>query len=241
MYNLDISVLGKNLKYYRKLRDFTLDELGNEIHKSKATVSKYEKGEIIPDILTVLEICNVLNVNLSQIFPITVQSPNNSMTNPFHCDKLYLYYYTENKLIMSILELQIEENSILTKFYNGVKNINHYKTDSCYYYEGILQSDRIIGYINLHNPSSQEFQLENIQISFTIPWSKKFQITNFFILGLTPNALPIVKKGIMSTSPIKNLTPFKDYLRITKSDLSNIQKDNGWILSNNNYDFSYLT
>ena len=137
MYNLDISVLGKNLKYYRKLRDFTLDELGNEIHKSKATVSKYEKGEIIPDILTVLEICNVLNVNLSQIFPITVQSPNNSMINPFHCDKLYLYYYTENKLIMSILELQIEENSILTKFYNGVKNINHYKTDSCYYYEGI--------------------------------------------------------------------------------------------------------
>ena len=240
MYNLDISVLGENLKYYRKLRGFTLDELGNKIHKTKATVSKYEKSEIIPDMLTVLEICNTLNINLSQLFPLSVQFLNYSFTNPFHSDKVYLYYYTENKLILSILELQIEDNLILTKFYNGVQNINHYKTDSCYYYEGTLQTDKIIGFINLHNPTSQETQLENVQISFTIPWSKKFQITNFFILGLTPNALPIVKKGIMSTSPIKNITPYKKYLHITKTDLSNIQKDNAWILSNYNYDISFF-
>lgn len=240
MYNLEIATLSKNLKHYRKLRDFTLDELGNKIHKSKATVSKYEKCEIIPDILTILEICNALNINLSQLVPLSIQTPKSSIINPFQSDKLYLYYYTENKLILSILELQIEENSILTKFYNGVKNINHYKTDSCYYYEGILQSDKIIGYVNLCNPASPENLLEKIQISFTIPWSKKIQVTNFFILGLTPNSLPVVKKGIMSTSPIKKLTPYKNDLHITKSDLSSMQKDNSWILSNNNYDISYI-
>ena len=240
MYDLTLTTLGNNLKYYRKSRNLTLDELGKIIHKSRATVSKYEKCEIIPDILTLLEICNALNVNLSQLFPLSVQSNNISIFNPFYSDKVYLYYYAEKKLIFSILELQIEEKSILTKFYNGVKNIKHYKTDSCYYYEGILQSDKIIGYINLYTPSSQENLLEKIQISFPIPWSKKFQITNFFILGLTPNSLPVVKKGIMSTSPIKNLTPYKNYLHITKTDLSNIQKDNAWILSNANYDISYI-
>lgn len=241
MYDLTLTTLGNNLKYYRKLRDFTLGELGQIIHKSRATISKYEKCEIIPDILTILEICNALNINLSQLLPISVQTSNSYIINPFQSDKLYLYYYTENKLILSILELQIEENSILTKFYNGVKNPNHYKTDSCYYYEGILQSDKIIGYINLSNPSSQTSLLEKLQISFNIPWSKNFQITNFFILGLTPNSLPVIKKGIMSTSPIKNLTAYKNDLRITKSDISNLQKDNCWILSTKNYDISYIS
>ena len=58
MYQLDLTTLGNNLKNYRKSRNFTLDELGKIIHKSRATVSKYEKCEIIPDILTLLEICN---------------------------------------------------------------------------------------------------------------------------------------------------------------------------------------
>lgn len=242
MYDLNVATLGKNLKHYRKLRDFTLDELGEKIHKSKATISKYEKNEIIPDIITVLELCNSLNINLSQLFPFSTSNLNSNpvTVNPFHSDKVYLYYYTENKLIMSVLELQTEENSILTKLYNGVKNINHYKTDSCYYYEGTLKSDKIIGYINLVNPSYTENLLENIQISFSIPWSKKFQITSFFILGLTPNSLPVVKKGIMSTFPIKNLTPYKNDLHITKSDISSLQKDNCWILSNKNYDISYI-
>lgn len=242
MYDLNVATLGKNLKYYRKLRDFTLDELGEKIHKSKATISKYEKNEIIPDIITVLEICNSLNINLSQLFPFSSSNFNSNpvTVNPFHSDKVYLYYYTENKLIMSVMELQTEENSILTKFYNGVKNLNHYKTDSCYYYEGTLKSDKIIGYINLFNPSYTENLLENIQISFSIPWSKNFKITSFFILGLTPNSLPVVKKGIMSTSPIKNFTPYKNYLHITKSDISSLQKDNCWILSNKNFDISYF-
>ena len=240
MYHLDLNILQKNLRKYRKLRNLTLEELGQKISKSKATVSKYEKGEIIPDILTVLEICNILNINLSQLLPMAVAFSHSSMINPFHSDKLFLYYYTGKKLILSILEIQTEENSILVKFYNGVKNINHYKTDSCYYYEGILDCDKTIGYIKLYNPESQGTQLENIQISFTIPWSKKFQITNFFILGLTPNSLPVVKKGIISHSPISNLTPFKNVLQITKNDISNMQKDNAWILQNTNYDFSYL-
>ena len=49
----DIKIeIGKKIRIYRKKQKMTLDELAAVIYKSKATVSKYEKGEISIDIST---------------------------------------------------------------------------------------------------------------------------------------------------------------------------------------------
>ena len=85
------------------------------------------------------------------------------------------------------------------------------------------------------NSNSQSTQLEKLQISFHIPWSNDFEITNFYILGLTPNSIPIVKKGIISITPIKNFDNFIDDLKISAEELLKIQHDNAWILQNKNY------
>ena len=240
MYNLDNYNFNHLLTEYRKSRGFTLEKMGNKIGKTKATISKYEKNEIIPDILTVLEICNVLDISLSQLFPVTSKTVSNSVINPFNKNKLYLYYYTENILITSILEIKEEIDKLSVKLYNGIKNIKTYATETAYYYEGTLECDKTIGYINLYNPISQGTQLERIQISFTIPWSKNFEITNFFILALTPNSIPIVKKGIISINPLNDLSCYKNDLKINQDDLTKFQKDNAWILENKNYDHFFF-
>ena len=36
--------IGKRIRYFRQNRRMTLDELASAIYKSKATISKYEKG-----------------------------------------------------------------------------------------------------------------------------------------------------------------------------------------------------
>lgn len=239
MYNLDIDIFTKNLKYYRKTRNITLDKLGKSINKSKATVSKYERGEIIPDITTVLLICNVLNITLSQLFPNDNKTYTTSKNyNPFNLNKLYFYYYTGNKLILSVGEITEMDNKIKVRFYNGIKNITKYAEESSYYYEGIMECDQTIGYINLYNVQSQGTQLEKIQISFNISWSKKFNNTSFFIFALTPNSSPVVKKGILSSTPISSdiINKYNDDLFITKKDINNILKENAWILEKNNYD-----
>lgn len=240
MYNLDINKFRSNLKLYRISRSQTLEALGEKIHKTKATISKYEKGEIIPDILTILEICNALNISLSQLIPQNNNTQKIIGKNPFKTDVVYMYYYTEDRLITSILEITEDTNELKVKYFNGIKDIKKYADNSSYKYEGILQCDKTVGYINLINIDSQNIQLEKIQISFNIPWSKKFDITNFYILGLTPNSIPIVKKGILSVTPLNNFDNFKNDLMLSKDELNKIQHDNGWILENKNYDHFFF-
>jgi len=228
------------LKEYRKSRNFTLEELGNKIGKTKATISKYENGEIIPDILTILEICNILDINISQLFPVDKVSTDYSISNPFNVNKLYLYYYTENVLITSIIEIFDENNKISVKLFNGVKNTLYYAQNTSYFYEGLLETDKTIGYLNLSNSSAPNIPLEKLQISFNIPWTNIFEITNCFILGLSPNAVPIVKKGIISIYPINDFQPFYNDLKITKFELDKLQYNNGWILENKNYNHFFF-
>ena len=235
MYDLNINVFCKNLQLYRKSRNITLEGLGKMINKSKATVSKYEKGDIVPDIITTLEICNALDISLSQLFPIATFNRSINFNNPFSTNLLYMYYYTENRLITSIIEISEENNKTYVKYFNGVKDINKYADNASYIYDGTLECDKIIGYINLINSNSQSTQLEKLQISFHIPWSNDFEITNFYILGLTPNSIPIVKKGIISIAPIKNFDNFIKNLKIAAEELLKIQDDNAWILQNKNY------
>lgn len=60
MYDIKNVNIGKLFRKYRKLKHLSLDYVGEKVFKNKATISKYEKGKIIPDFITVLEICNVL-------------------------------------------------------------------------------------------------------------------------------------------------------------------------------------
>ena len=97
MYNTNQINIGQILRKYRKIKHLSLQDVGDKIYKSKATISKYEKGKIIPDFITALELCNVLDIDLSKILPANIQ--NHVITNPFNADTLYLYYVTSNKLI----------------------------------------------------------------------------------------------------------------------------------------------
>lgn len=59
--------IGKKMRTFRKNRKITLEELAEMIHKSKSTISKYEKGEIAVDIETLYEIAGVLEVHVEQL------------------------------------------------------------------------------------------------------------------------------------------------------------------------------
>ena len=48
--------IGGQIRKYRKANSMTLQQLADVIHKSRATVCKYENGEISIDIATLYEI-----------------------------------------------------------------------------------------------------------------------------------------------------------------------------------------
>ena len=187
MYNLEDIKLNEQIRKYRKSRNISATQLGQLISKSKSTISKYESGKLIPDIITLIEICNILDIDLDELIPQCERNNiNYKQNNLFNSPKLYFYYYTQNHLVVSIAELINSKKSDTTKvrFYNGVKSTSKYGNKSSYYYEGKLTYDKTIGYINLENTISQGTQYEKIQISFSIPWNNEIDKTSFFPYSL---------------------------------------------------------
>ena len=65
--------VGAQIRRYRKNRQMTLQQLADRIHKSRASVSKYETGEVSLDIVTLTEIARVLEVQPGQLVDLPVQ------------------------------------------------------------------------------------------------------------------------------------------------------------------------
>ncbi len=183
-----------------------------------------------------LELCNFFNISLCELFTFkdTTLSPS-FIYNPFNSNKLYLYYYTDKKLITSIIDIYPENNIYKCKFFNGIKNIQYYKKCS-YYYEGFLESNKTTAYFTLNNASLRNDMLEKVEIVVNINWSNEINICKGLILGLTPNSLPIVKKVILSTSEISNIDKYNNALTFSKEEVKKIFYDGALILENKNYD-----
>ena len=147
MYEIDIVDLGNKIREYRKVQNISIEELGNIIGKSKTTVTRYETGEIVIDIITVMEICNALNIDLNDICMKEMQGIEKDINvNPFNSNLLYLYYISKNGLIISSIEIKEKEhiNSVLMK--NGLSN-GKYKQE----YTGVLESNYNTAFICLTN------------------------------------------------------------------------------------------
>ncbi len=100
--------LGSKLRAFRKAKHITLQDLSQQLNKSIATVSKYETGEIAVSLDVLTDICSILNINISTLFPDTPVSESADFQK-FHThfsDTLFLYWY--NKEIDLIREAVIE-------------------------------------------------------------------------------------------------------------------------------------
>ncbi len=61
-------VIGTNIKELRKANKLTQYELAEKLNYSNKAVSRWESGEVIPDVTTLNAICELFNIPLSQMF-----------------------------------------------------------------------------------------------------------------------------------------------------------------------------
>ena len=65
----EISIhVGQKIRLYRKMKGLTIEVFAGMIHKSKATVSKYENGDISIDIETLFVIAQALEIPVNKLF-----------------------------------------------------------------------------------------------------------------------------------------------------------------------------
>lgn len=59
--------LGSNIKYLRKKRNMTQEQLGDLLHVTKVSICCYEKGSRVPSLDTLIKLADLFKVNLDEI------------------------------------------------------------------------------------------------------------------------------------------------------------------------------
>ena len=226
MYDTDIINVGEKLKKYRNARNMSMQELGDAVGKSKSTINRYETGEILMDILTVIEICNVLNIDINDLCEISVQSTEeNKNINPFDYKLLYLYYISKGGIVISSIEIEEKKYTNYVSMKNGLVN-NKYKQE----YVGVMESNYNTSFICLtnaiNNPGLDKFQIE-IDLH-----SKVNNMYYGLFLGISNNThRPTSRKCILTRELIKSkekLNELFEELKVSENEIENIIETKYW-------------
>ena len=127
--------VGQRIKKYRKSRGYTIEQFSTMINKSKATLSKYENGEVNIAIDSLVEICTALNVDISELLPATFIDLKNADILKYEkhlIDRLYIYWYNG--------ELNKVKSAMIENSHPSMKSKIYFTTDAA---DSEYQSDFI--------------------------------------------------------------------------------------------------
>ncbi len=230
--------VGEQIKLHRKLSGITLQELADAIHKSRASVSKYENGTITLDIETLRDISNVLGISMSQLIEVEEENPYDlSVLSPtsqspfFEASTLYFYYYDGRFKKLKNGTINITKNttngeymaSLLIK-YTGANG----RTSNAYYTGNVVYSDMLIrfSFVNRYNP------LEEDLLYIFNPLELR-DSTEGLLCGISSvDMQPCAYKCLVSLSPQEHTDALKEHLMFSKKEMQNWKKQNIFIVDN---------
>ena len=162
--------IGGQIRKYRKANGMTLQQLADVIHKSRATVCKYESGEISIDIATLYEISQALQVSFGQLTsyqPTLPPSPPPTVgtlqRSPFfQAKRLYFYFYDGRYHRLKDGVIDIHEHAERPGTYVASFTLCSVSGNGCsnesYYTGNVVYSDMLIRFtfFNQLNPTEED-------------------------------------------------------------------------------------
>ncbi len=220
----EISVeTGKRIRYFRLSRGMTIEELAGAVYKSKATISKYEKGDIIIDIETLYEIANVLHIHVDQLLiNQTAQLAEEHEVDPSFfrgLTRFYAYYYDGrvrkiNRSVCDILS-RMDTNQYKLIMYMNFENFDRYQQCENTYTGYIKHFDALSIIEVVHQTNPMEHGSVQILASF-LDSDVKWGLWN----GISSRPLmPVALKMLFSKKPLKEDDALREKLKISKEDV----------------------
>lgn len=226
---------GEKLRNVRKSKGLSLENIGKAIGKNATTVGRYESGEILPDAEQIYLLCNELEISESELFNRSkIQNIENSK-NPFEVNTLFLYYIAyfpkTDRYDKGKFKLTITEKEDMCQV-----DMVDYKTNKIYL-SGYVLADSNIAVFVLENYKPNNLRLEITEIILNIARG-----TNELMLGslhcTNGNYVPSNRKCIISKKDLKFSDDMLEKLKITKSELDELNEKNILYLDViNKYDF----
>ena len=240
----DINVYtGKKIRNYRKMRKMTLQMLADRIYKSRATVSKYETGEIVVDIETLWKIAEALGVSLSQLADYHPQveeeprqaSPDFDGESPFfRAEKLWFYYMDGryNRLKEAVIDIKrhtVTDDGCAEASMSIRSTTPAGRSSEIYYSGSVLYSDMLIRF----SFTNQYNKLEQDLLYIFNPLELR-DYTEGLLCGISSTDLkPCAFKCLVGLTPSDDYAALREHLRITAAELKRWQKMNMFIVDNN--------
>ena len=237
--------IGAKIKNYRKMKKFTLQQLADRIHKSRATVSKYENGDITIDIETLYDISKALDIGLNQLTDyhpqidtdeqtITDALTYNGQSPFFKANKLYFYFYDGRykRLKEAVIDIHkniIDENGCYEAVLSIHTTTTSGRSSEIYYTGNVLYSDMLIrfSFVNQFN------KLEQDLLYIFNPLELR-DYTEGLLCGISSTDLmPCAFKCLVTLSPNDNYNELKQHLLLTNKDIKRWQKMNMLLVDNN--------
>lgn len=229
--------VGNRIRMYRKSRNMTLQELADQIHKSRASMSKYETGEITLDIETLFEIAQVLQVSPNQLLdvqpPVPVQEEifaGPVMKSPFfQARRLYFYFYDGRYRRMKdgIIDITEENGEYVATL--SISSMAAAGRSSYIYYSGsVVYSDMLIRFSFVNQCNGLEEDLLYIFNPLEIRDS-----TDGLLCGISSaDLMPCAFKCLVTLTPQEYTEEFKKRLMISRQELQKWQKLNMMVVDN---------
>ncbi|KGK86464.1 helix-turn-helix transcriptional regulator [Clostridium sp. HMP27] len=216
--------VGKQIRAFRKMRKLTLDELSNMLHKSKSTISKYEKGEISIDIQTLYEIADALQIHVEQLLYLrpkrTVISPQNNSPAFFSgASQFYSYLYDgrSNNIIRCVFDVlsETENNQYKIMMYMNYKDFENYQNCENTYWGYIEHYDALTRISLVNKDTPMEKASVQILASY-LDSGTKWGLFNGFS---SRPMMPIAVKMLFSKTRLKEDSALIHQLKVSKDDI----------------------
>lgn len=222
MYRLDSYKIGKKIREARKVKGLTVEELAEMICKSSTSVYKYEREEVVPDLVTTLEICNALGLDINDLTDKDrIEVNRETSINPFPTDVLFIYYLAYDSIAEYRLKITPE---------NGFMKVEFLLDDDQVYYTGTIESNSDVAFINLKNYYAVNQCFEKVQIIINMKFCNDGKNMGIIMALREDINFPVIKKVILTRKPITEdeKQEIKERLNLTGAERKHIVENGYW-------------
>lgn len=222
--------VARRLKAYRKQANMSVQELARRIHKSVATVYKYESGEISLDTDTLGEIVQALHVSPACLVDLPSDKPQTNALNAFlENGRLYAYYFDGRigKVSKSLLTFHPVGNEKFDAiFYMHLKNFEE-PEKARFIYHGQMKPHDTVSYFILEKIT---LKIETLMLGILHPFQTGLTSWGLF-MGLSDQPVtPMATKMFFSKYPLTKNEIEKLPLAFTREELRKIRSENAILL-----------
>ena len=231
----EISIhVGQKIRLYRKTKGMTIEVFAGMIGKSKATVSKYENGDISIDVETLFAIAQALEVPVNQLIDYTDEKAADKGEKKHQLTKsrYYMYFYDgrRSRIVRNIIEVQDggQENGVFeANMYAYLENFDQYYQCKLLYRGVMRRYDTFVNF-NLEN---QNNKVERAFLYAINSFSHSGRMAGLYCGLSTQPILPACFKFVLSPEILEEDEDLKEELMVSKEDIKTLKKMNMFVVN----------